>query len=198
MDRLPEELNATGQRIPFKDAQFLRPTATAEGYGTDPNVITPEANWPRILTPQQHRLINDLSDIILPATDSSPAPSTIGIGKFFDEWLSAPYPTQQKDKSTILAGLDLVDQESIRQFSRNFVRLSKKQKRSVIDVIIASGGDALKYFARFRYLVIGGYFTSEPGFKAIGYLGNTPLLRYAPVQKELERIIDQELQQLGL
>jgi hypothetical protein len=198
MDRWPEELNATGQRIPFKDAQFLRPAAVGEGYGTDPNVITPEANWPRILTPYLHRLINDLSDIVLPAAVPDPAPSRIGIAKFFDEWLSAPYPTQQKDKSTILAGLDLVDQESNRLFSRDFMRLSKKQKHSVLDGIIASGSDARKFFTRFRYLVIGGYFTSEPGFKAIGYLGNKPLLGYAPVQEELKRSIDQELQQLGL
>jgi len=108
MDRLPEELNATGQRIPFKDAQFLRPAAVGEGYGTDPNVITPEANWPRILTPYQHRLINDLSDIILPATPTDPVPSRIGIAKFFDEWLSAPYRTQQKDKSTIWWALTLL------------------------------------------------------------------------------------------
>lgn len=83
-------------------------------------------------------------------------------------------------------------------FSRDFLRLSKKQKHSVLDGIITSGSDAREFFARFRYLVIGGYFTSELGFKAIGYLGNTPLLGYAPVQEELKRSIDQELQQLDL
>jgi hypothetical protein len=100
MQRLPEELKATGQRIPFKNARSFPPAAG--GYGTDPNVITPASNWPRILSRHQLRLIAALSDVILPATADQPAPSKIGIAKFFDEWLSAPYPKEQGDKSTIL------------------------------------------------------------------------------------------------
>jgi hypothetical protein len=198
MQRFPEELNATGQSIPFKDAQSVKSSAVEGGYGTDPNVITPAANWPRILSPHQLKLIAALSDVILPATAEHPAPSQIGIAKFFDEWLSAPYGTQQGHKVKILSGLDLVERESRRRFWMGFLWLTEKRKRRVIDAIIATGGDARDFFVRFRYLVVGAYFTSDAGFKAIGYLGNVPLQSYAPVPKELEQTIDHELRQLGL
>jgi Gluconate 2-dehydrogenase subunit 3 len=196
MQRLPEELNATGQRIPFKNARSFPPTAG--GYGTDPNVITPASNWPRILSRHQLRLIAALSDVILPATADHPAPSKIGIAKFFDEWLSAPYPKEQGDKFTILGGLDLIDRESKRLYWVGFLWLSEKRKRRVLDGIIAAGGNGRTFFARFRYLVVGAYFTSDAGFKAIGYLGNVPLRSYAPVPKDLEQTIDEELRELGL
>ena len=197
MDRLPEELNATGQRIPFRDTGSSTPS-TGSGYGTDPNLITPVTTWPRTLSRHQLRLIAALSDVILPGTGDDPAPSKIGIARFFDEWLSAPYKNQQGDRSTILAGLDLVDRESKRVFWIGFLWLTDKRKRRIIDGIIAAGGDSRKFFARFRYLVVGAYFTSDAGFKAIGYLGNVPLQGYAPVSNELQRTIDHELQKLGL
>jgi hypothetical protein len=150
------------------------------------------------LSHRQLRLVADLSDLILPATTEHPAPSKIGISRFFDEWLSAPYPTQQADKTIILAGLDLVEQESRRLYWVGFLWLSEKRKRRVIDGIFATGGGARDFFAKFRSLLIGGYFTSDVGFKAIGYLGNVPLQSFAPVPKELEQIIDHELRQLGL
>lgn len=198
MDRVPEELNATGQRIPFKNAQRLGSSVAGEGYGTDPNVITPTSTWPRILSRHQLKLIGTLSDLILPATADHPPPSKIGIATFFNEWLSAPYPTQQEDKNTILPGLDLVDREAKRLFWVGFLWLTEKRRRTVVDEIIGAGGNAHKFFVRFRYLVIGAYFTSDAGFKAIGYLGNVPLQSYAPVPKELEQTIDQDLRELGL
>jgi hypothetical protein len=200
MHRLPEELNATGQGIPFKHPEMVKSSAAGGGYGTDPNVITPvAANWPRILSRHQLRLVAALSDVILPATTEYPAPSKIGVAEFFNEWLSAPYERpQQADRKIILPGLDLVERESRRLFWMGFLWLSEKRKRRVIDAIIAAGGSARQFFLRFRYLVVGAYFTSDVGFKAIGYLGNVPLQNYAPVPKDLEQVIDQELRQLGL
>jgi hypothetical protein len=199
MERLPEELNATGKRSSFENLRQQNPPKTSEGYGSDPNVITPPVSrWPRILSRHQLRLITALSDVILPGTADHPAPSEIAIEAFFDEWLSAPYQTQQSDKTLILPGLDYLDQESRRLFWLGFLYLPRKWKHKVIDATIAAGGSTAKFFFRFRALLVGAYFTSEAGFKAIGYLGNVPLRSYAAVPAEVQRIIDDELLQLGL
>ncbi|MGY4182934.1 hypothetical protein ACVIHH_008225 [Bradyrhizobium sp. USDA 4518] len=197
MDRLPEEANATGQRIPFK-ALKTRDAITTAGYGTDPNVITPKAPWDPLLSRHQLKMVAALSDIVLPGTSEFAAPSKIGISNFFNEWLSAPYKTQQSDKDLIFQGLDLLDRESRRLYWVGFLWLSRKRKARVLDAVIAMGGDARKFFARFRYLLVAGYFTSDMGFAAIGYKGNVPLQSFAPVSADVQRIIDDELRQLGL
>ncbi|MGY4627234.1 gluconate 2-dehydrogenase subunit 3 family protein [Bradyrhizobium sp. USDA 4486] len=195
-DRIPEELNATGQRIPFK-AQKIREEVSG-AYGTDPNLITPRVTWDLILSRHHVRLIAALSDVVLPGTAEFAAPSRMGITHFFNEWLSAPYAKQRSDKDQILGGLDLLDQESRRQYWLGFLWLTKTRKIRVLDAVIAMGNDQRKFFARFRYLLVGGYFTSDMGFRAIGYKGNTPLQSFAPIPADVQSIIDSELRQLGL
>ncbi|UFX46500.1 gluconate 2-dehydrogenase subunit 3 family protein [Bradyrhizobium sp. 41S5] len=197
MDRLPEEANATGQRIPFK-ALKTRDAITAAEYSTDPNVITPKVTWDLLLSRRQLNMVAALSDIILPGTSEFAAPSKMGISNFFNEWLSAPYKTQQSDKDLILQGMGLLDRESRRRYWLGFLWLSSKRKAKVLDAVIAMGGDPRKFFTRFRYLLVGGYFTSDMGFPAIGYRGNVPLQSFAPVPADIQRIIDDELRQLGL
>lgn len=195
-ERIPEELNATGQRIPFK-AQKTRENVGG-GYGTDPNVITPRVTWDLLLSRHQLRLIAALSNLVLPGTAEFPPPSRIGIARFFDEWLSAPYPKQRSDKDLILSGIELLDQEAKRRYWLGFLWLTKRSKAKVLDAVIVMGGDQKKFFVRFRNLLVGGYFTSDVGFRAIGYKGNVPLQSFAPVSADLKKTIDEELRQLGL
>ncbi|MFC9227502.1 gluconate 2-dehydrogenase subunit 3 family protein [Streptomyces decoyicus] len=169
-----------------------------EGYGTDPNLVTPDAPWPGGLNDQQKKLVAVLGDIILPGTDEYPAPSAVGIVKFFDEWLGAPYRTQQKDKVTITTGLAMVDQASQQQFGLDFVDLDGSQQRVVVDQIASTTAADRSFFVRFRSLLLNGYYTTDIGFKAIGYIGNVPLHEFPGVPPETQRIIDDELRKLGL
>jgi Gluconate 2-dehydrogenase subunit 3 len=168
------------------------------GYGNDPNVVTPSRPWPLILSAHQRQLISALSDIILPGTAEYPAPSQMGIDTFFDEWVSAPYQTQLADKVTITAGLALVDSEARRQFGAAFLALNPHQQREIVDAIASTSAPDRTFFVRFRYLLVGGYFTSDVGFKAIGYLGNVPLRAYPGVSQAAHRAIDDLLKELGL
>ena len=72
------------------------PPVTAAGYGTDPDLMTPEAPWPLTLTPPQLSLLAVLSDIIVPAEGQSPSASAVQVPTVIDEWVSAPYPAQQR------------------------------------------------------------------------------------------------------
>src|SRR5688572_17817433 len=68
---------------------------SSQGYGTDPDLNQPVVPWERTMTTLQLQLTAVLADLILPATDTAPAPSAVGIPDFIDEWVSAPYPEQQ-------------------------------------------------------------------------------------------------------
>ncbi|MGK4579574.1 gluconate 2-dehydrogenase subunit 3 family protein [Kitasatospora sp. HPMI-4] len=170
----------------------------AQGYGTDPNLVTPHTSWPRTLSEPERALIAALADIVLPGAAEHPAPSAMGIADFFDDWVSAPYTTQQNHRTVITNGLAMVDAEARRRFGAGFVDLDGARQRTIVDQIASTTATDRSFFLRFRSLLLAGYFTSDTGFKAIGYVGNVPLLAFPGVPPEARRILDDELRKLGL
>ena len=84
----------------------------AKGYGTDPDFNNTAAPWPLTMTQAELVAASSLADIILPADGDYPAPSKLGVPAFIDEWVSAPYPDQHRDRVLIINGLAWLDQES--------------------------------------------------------------------------------------
>src|SRR5581483_4336298 len=77
----------------------------ARPYGSDPKLLElyhPGELWPLTLTPEQRRIATILADTIIPADETSPSASAVGVVDFLDEWISAPYPTQKEDRHTVL------------------------------------------------------------------------------------------------
>ena len=146
----------------------------AKGYGTDPNLVKPApAPWPRLLSQAELDAAAKLADHILPATATAPAASALGIPDFIDEWVSAPYPDQLKDRPLIRDGLKALARSGE----------------------IQTGTD---FFKRFRALTIGAYYTTEAGFKDIGYIGNEPRGSDPGPSAEVKAVIEQRLKALGL
>jgi hypothetical protein len=104
--------------------------------------------------------------------------------EFIDEWISAPYPNQRGDREIILTGLKWIEAEAQKRFSKEFAALDDKQKGAIADDICspskakAEFADAAKFFAKFRDLTAGGFYTTPVGMKDIGYTGNVPLERF--------------------
>ena len=72
------------------------------------------------------------------------------------------------------------------------------RQRKIVDHFASTAAANRDFFVRFRYLVVGAYFTSDAGFKAIGYLGNVPLRSFPGVSAQTQAIIDTQLRKLGL
>ena len=173
---------------------------TAKPYGTDPllnHSYKPGELWPLTLSAAQRGTVSALADVILPADDRSPAASAVGVTDFIDEWISAPYPVQLRDRETILTGLDWLSGESRRRHQAAFETLSADQKTALVASIAAPGKTgtdrtgAEVFFTTFRGLVMTGFYTTPAGTKDIGFLGNVPQTRFAEPPKEA-------LQKLGL
>jgi hypothetical protein len=103
---------------------------------------------------------------------------------FIDEWISAPYPQQRADRAIILPGLTWIDAEAQGRFGKDFAALDQAQKEVIADAIcspakaVPSAATAARFFAKFRDLTAGGFYTTPVGMKDIGYVGNVPLEKF--------------------
>jgi hypothetical protein len=159
----------------------------ARGYGTDPNLATnyrAGGPWPLTMTGPQRRLAGVLSDIIIPADAHSPSAAEVGVVDFIDEWISAPYDAFQRDRGIVLGGFAWLDSDAARRFGKAFVELDTAAHRAICDDICdesRSGiamGDAARFFALYRDLTAGGFYSSPAGRKDLNYIGNVPLTSF--------------------
>ena len=162
------------------------PSKTA-GYGPDPSMVKiyqPGEVWPLTLTEPQRRTARALCDVIIPADETSPSASAVGVPDFIDEWISSPYPAQAGDRRLVLDGLKWIDDEANRRFARTFAEMTHEEQTAICEDISHPAQakpehkPAVAFFKRYRDLTAGGYYTTPEGMKAIGYVGNTPLATF--------------------
>jgi hypothetical protein len=162
------------------------------GYGTDPKLTKPEkAPWSRIMIPAQLQTAAILADYILPASGAAPSASSLGVPDFIDEWVSAPYPDQVKDRPVIMAGLNAL--------SVHVLNTDAATRKTAMAALPAAADPATQAFwKKFRGLTIGAYYTTEAGFKDIGYIGNVARASDPGPSAEVKAALERELKKLGL
>jgi hypothetical protein len=175
-----------------------RSAESGRGYGSDPDLLKRYKAgevWPLVLTPEQRHTVTALCDLIIPADDHSPSASAVGVVDFLDEWVSAPYPRQQHDRTLIEEGLAWLDAESTRRFTAEFAAAKLADQSALCDDICDPARakeafvTAATFFARFRDLTAGGFYTTPVGFRDLGYVGNVPLLKFeGPPQDVLRKL----------
>ncbi len=173
-----------GLELPGGEPPALPPLpAGSKGYGSDPDLLHayhPGEVWPLTLSALERTTTTTLADLIIPADDLGPAASEVRVPDFIDEWVSAPYPNQQKDRELIVPGLAWLEAEAQKRFQAAFAALTPVQQRAICDDVCAirnakpEFAHAAVFFSRFRGLAGGAYFATPPGWKAIGYVGNLP------------------------
>lgn len=155
----------------------------APGIGFDPNLLKKEIPWPRILSEAEKHIVSALADAIIPADAFGPAASTVGVPDFIDEWVSAPYDQQLKDRKIIREGLAWIEAEAGKRYGKGFADATAAQQVAILEDIVAEGSEARKqahaFFVVFRDRAAGGYYTTPEGWKAIGYTGNVPQAEFA-------------------
>jgi hypothetical protein len=173
------ERASTGPQIGRWKDLALEPLK-APGYGQDPNLVEPVTPWPLTLDKAQRETLRIAADLMLPADDHSPSAATLNIDAFIDEWISAPYPVMQADRSLLISGLAWLDAESEHQSGKSFAQASDAQRRAVFDTVAFKNkvqpdyARPAEFFVRLRSLMIGGFYSLPEGMKDIGYMGNAP------------------------
>lgn len=128
------------------------------------------------LTEDERNKLNVLVDIIMPADADSPSATEVGVVDFI-EFMVKDYPGYQ---TPMRGGLMWLDHYSEDNYGKFFLALDQAEKLEIIDQIAwpekaasdMEGG--VKFFNMLRNLASTGYFTTEAGFKYMGYVGNRP------------------------
>ena len=178
---------------------------SATGYGQDPNLVKPIVPWPLTLSTAQRGNLKTIAGLMLPADTHSPSAATMPIDAFIDEWVSAPYPQQQRDRVLILHGMAWLDSDSTARFQHDFAAASDTERHAIFDDIAFRGRVKPGYdrpalfFGRLRALVLAGFYSLPEGFADIGYIGNTPSLEpYPGPPKDAVAHLNAGLAKLGL
>ncbi|MDA7916185.1 gluconate 2-dehydrogenase subunit 3 family protein [Verrucomicrobia bacterium] len=180
---------AVGSQLdPIAGVSFgAAPVPGTKGYGTDPDLTghyEPGDFWPLTFTADQRKTVVALADLILPKDHLGPAASEVRVPDYIDEWISAPYGEQQADREKVVFGLKWLEDESLTRFRKEFTKLNEKQMRAIVDDICwpadakAAHKKAAAFFQSFRNIAAGAYYATEPGWEAIGYVGNVALTSF--------------------
>jgi len=171
--------------------------AGPRGTAWDPDLLDPVIPWERSLTEDELEGLAALCDVIIPADDRSPAASAVGAHDFIDEWVSAPYPGNQRDQVGIRGGLVWLDREAAARFGegRRFRDLDDAEKGAICQDIHylpdtrPEHEAGARFFDRVRDLTATAFYTTEEGMRDLEYIGNVPLARWELPPPEVLRHI---------
>ncbi len=133
-----------------------------------------------------------LCDIILPATDEFKSASEVGVPDLI-EFIAKDLPTNQ---IPLRGGLMWIDSESNRRFNKVFKDCSSDEQIQIVEDIaypaeeedvILPFNQGIQFFDLMRNLTLTGYYTTQEGYKDLGYKGNTPTVWDGVPQEVLDK-----------
>ncbi len=134
-------------------------------------------DWlPEVLTKEQDALVNEVSELIIPKTDTPGAKDAL-VNRYVDLVLKDCYTPA--DREHFIAGIDELNKKAKDTYGNNFVDCSKEEQVALLKQAdeAAYMGETLPdrppFFREMKQLTLTGYFTSEPGA--------TQALNYVPV-----------------
>lgn len=151
-----------------------------EYYGRLPHEIERDKRLMSEEYLNEHELgtVATLCDIILPASETAGSATDAKVPEF----IGFIVKDLTYHQLPMRGGLMWMDQESNRRFNTEFVKLSDAQQIEIVDDIAYPDPDnkkpdmayGIKFFNLMRNLTLTGYYTTEMGFKDLGYKGNVP------------------------
>lgn len=125
-------------------------------------------------TDEERKKLDTLVDIIMPADSDSPTATVLKVPDFIDFMMR----DQPNSQTPMRGGLMWLDFEADEKFGKTFNELSKDQVIAIVDEVAwpekakpeYEGG--VRWFNMLRNLTCSGYFSTEAGWKYMGYKGN--------------------------
>ena len=128
-------------------------------------------------TANEMAVITVLSDIIIPKDDISGSASDVKVADFIGFMVNDKPDELQVP---LRGGIRWLELESVKRFEKAFTSLTHEQQLQIIDDIAYPKKakpeflQGVAFFNLMRNLTISGFYTTEMGFKDLGYLGNRP------------------------
>jgi hypothetical protein len=136
---------------------------------------------PAFLTAAEFTLLDELSEMIIPADDHSPGARAAKVAAFIDARLAEAF--EEKDKKTWRDGLKLVDNLSHTSNGKTFMESTPEQRVAVLTTMAQNEKDPKTpeslFFVELKSRVAHAYYTTEIGIKQeIEYKGNIYLAEF--------------------
>ncbi len=130
----------------------------------------------RFFSKEELALVTVLVDIVIPKDSVSGSASEAKVPDYI-EFMMKDQPGNQ---TAFKGGLMWINLQAYERFSKPFAEISESQRMEIIEDIAwpdnpAKGMESgVRFFNLLRNMTVSGFYTTEIGFKDIGYVGNTP------------------------
>ena len=137
-------------------------------------VATPTA--PKFFTRAQYALVDELTEILIPADEHSGGARAAGVAAYIDRRLAETIEPEPKQR--FVAGLTRVDQLAQEAKGTAFLSLSPGDREAIVTKMAAEEeapkSEEGKFFAQLKRHTVRGYYTSKIGIHdEMEYKGNT-------------------------
>jgi hypothetical protein len=145
-------------------------------------VLPPDG--PRVLTREQHALLEELTEILIPADEHSGGARAAGVAAYIDAMLAEEFDGALK--GAFLAGLTLVDDLARQRHGRGLLAIAPAEREAIVATLAEGEGDpqtaGARFFVELKRRTVRGYYTSRVGIHdELGYKGNTMQQEYSGI-----------------
>lgn len=154
------------------------PTGPAEVPGREPFEVERNAKLEaeHFFTDAEKATLTLLVDIIIPKDDHSGSASEAGTV----DYIEFTCKDEPDNKIPMRGGLRWLDLQCLEKYGQAFTGCSTTQQIEIVDAIAFPDKAApemhqgVAFFSRLRDLTASGFYSSEMGWKDLGYVGNRP------------------------
>lgn len=132
------------------------------------------AHAPKFFRPEQIRILEALSETIIPADDHSPGAKAARVWEYVDDIVG---DSNEANKSFWTAGLAAVDHMAERDYGKKLADCAAEQQIALLEKVARNEDHATtpeeKFFVEIKRATIDGYYTSRIGIhQELEYQGN--------------------------
>lgn len=156
------------------DAALARAGAAAQSAGGA------SAEWaPRVFTPHQSATVVELTELIIPRTETAGARDA-RVNEFIDTVLDDAAPAERE---AFLSGLEWMDRRSRERFGVDFIDATPADRTALLTAVSSpddraqADREGVAFFEAVKRLTVTGYYTSEVGM--LEELGDDGTLHFA-------------------
>ena len=156
---------------------------TAEAQATSGGTYSPKT-----FSAAQFRLLERLTDLIIPVEHGKPGALAAGCAA----WIDMISSENDRLKSIYNTGLSWMDQVMKQRGATDFVSATPAQQTALLDEIAYRRNETpalapgIEFFGWLRRMTVDAFYTSEIGFRDIDYQGNTHLGAYPSPTASIE------------
>ncbi|HMG36177.1 MAG TPA: gluconate 2-dehydrogenase subunit 3 family protein [Blastocatellia bacterium] len=145
------------------------------------SVATPAEPAPAFFTPEEFALVDELSELIIPADDHSPGARAAQVATYIDFRLSESW--EEEPKQQWRNGLKLIESLSKEMHGKAFMQSTPEQRLALLTRIAQNEAKPHKpeeeFFRELKRRTVRAYYTSQIGIKQeIEYKGNAYLKEF--------------------